>query len=83
MLAPAVSSLQTVSRDDLASAGVSHVLVHRDLERGSQHVAETEQLLTQLYGPPSVHGTTAVYTVSGTGRVGLDPALRSEMSSLD
>jgi hypothetical protein len=83
MLGPAVASLQTVDREDLARAGVSHVLVHRDLARGGQRVAETEQLLEQLYGPPDVHGTTAIYTVTGSGRVGLDPALRTALSTLN
>lgn len=75
MLLPAVQDLTTVNRKDLARAGVAEVVVHRDLERGAQRTAETEQLLTALYGAPEVHGQAVIYTVSGTGTVPLDPAL--------
>lgn len=75
-------NLNAVNRDDLVRAGVSHVVVHRDLERGSQKVAETEQLLTLMYGPPQVHGDTAVYTVSGSGPVALPRGLRDTIAAL-
>ncbi len=81
LLGPAVRQLQTVAREDLVRAGVGHVLVHRDLERGAQRVAETEMLLEQLYGQPQVLGETAIYTVSGSGRIGLAPSLRSALAA--
>ncbi len=75
MLQQPAGSIQTVDREDLARAGVGHVLLHRDLERG----AETAAILEALYGPPSVHGNTLVFEVTGTGRIGLDPALKTEL----
>jgi hypothetical protein len=61
--------LRYVDRKGLVDAGVAEVVVHRDLDRGNEHIADTERLLEVMYGAPIVHGETAIYTVAGRGKV--------------
>jgi hypothetical protein len=50
-----------VEADELARVGFAWIVVHRDLERGQQHVAAMERQLTHWFGPPRVFGEHAVY----------------------
>ena len=48
-----------------ARGRVAWIVVHRELERGSQGTDATERLLTAWYGPPvEVRGTHAVWDTS-------------------
>jgi hypothetical protein len=67
-----LSRINVLRKNELHELGVSHVVVHRELERGDQSTAETEALLNQLFGEPSVFGHHAVYEVlNSTGEVEL------------
>jgi len=79
MLIHQARRVRTVRRGELRDAGVSHVVVHRELERGRQGVAATEDLLQLLYGPPEVFGPHAVYKVAGSGVVVLTPELHHSL----
>lgn len=50
-----------VEPDELARAGFAWIVVHRELERGGQHVAAMERQLERWFGPPRVFGEHAVY----------------------
>ena len=81
MLVRAAKGIRTLKREDLVQRGVQFVVVHRELERGDQDVAATEELLTLLYGEPEVHGDHAVYAVAGTGTVRVPRELHAELLS--
>jgi hypothetical protein len=40
---------------------VQWIVVHRDLDQGSENTALTEEILKSLFGPPRVFGEKAVY----------------------
>lgn len=44
--------------------GVRWIVVHRDLERGQEGTQVSESILTELYGPPEVFGSKALYTTA-------------------
>lgn len=74
LLLPVVTGLTRLDREDLRRLGVQWVVVHRELERGQENIAWTEDLLTRMYGEPRVFGDHAVYRVAGEGLVWLGPA---------
>tara|TARA_B110000037_G_scaffold220307_1_gene287629 strand:- start:39 stop:1760 length:1722 start_codon:yes stop_codon:yes gene_type:complete len=55
--------INDIKRNQLHKLGVSHVVVHRELERGEQGTAAAEEILIQLFGQPSIFGHHAVYEV--------------------
>jgi hypothetical protein len=58
-----LSRITELRRNELYELGVSHVVVHRELERGEQGTVASEAILTQLFGEPSIYGHHAVYVV--------------------
>ena len=58
---------QALRPRSLWDRGVRWIVVHRDLERGQEGTAITEEILEALYGKPEVFGTKAVYTTSPSG----------------
>jgi hypothetical protein len=46
---------------ELVQQGVAWIVVHRELERGEQNLADIESVLEAWYGPPRLYGTHAVY----------------------
>ena len=54
--------------------GVRWIVVHRDLERGEQGTAFTEDLLTLLYGSPEVIGMKALYKTTPANTEIVPPA---------
>jgi hypothetical protein len=61
MLWQSLQGQQAIEPTELAREGFAWVVVHRDLERGQQHVAAMERQLTAWFGPPRVIGPTALY----------------------
>ncbi|MFZ5475453.1 MAG: hypothetical protein ACOZNI_01655, partial [Myxococcota bacterium] len=69
-VAAQVAGLADVDLGALVQKGVRWVVVHRELERGAQGVAETERQLVAWFGEPRVDGTHAVWeTRAGRGAV--------------
>ena len=61
-----LSRVPGLDSGELPRAGVRWVVVHRELERGTQSVDLTEQQLRKWFGEPTVYGNHAVYdTMSG------------------
>ncbi len=79
-LKEAVHAISQIRREALTRAGVRWVVVHRELERGSERVALTEEILTALYGPPQVRGDHALYVVDGHGAVHLRREWRQRLA---
>jgi len=76
MLLDKLEGVKTLKRGELRKLGVQYVVVHRALERGGEHIAWTEDLLTRLYGEPRVFGEMAVFETGGEGRIELTEADR-------
>lgn len=67
-----LSRITELRKNELHELGVSHVVVHRELERGEQGTAEAEDILRRLFGEPDVFGHHAVYEVlNNTGVIEL------------
>jgi hypothetical protein len=58
-----LARINALQRSQLHKLGVSHVVVHRELERGEQGTVAAEEILIQLFGQPSIFGHHAVYEV--------------------
>tara|TARA_B100000519_G_scaffold178093_1_gene168162 strand:- start:96 stop:497 length:402 start_codon:yes stop_codon:yes gene_type:complete len=58
---------QALRPGSLWDRGVRWIVVHRDLERGQEGTAITEEILEALYGKPKVFATKAIFTVSPKG----------------
>jgi hypothetical protein len=56
-----VQRIQSLRTRSLADRGVQWIVVHRDLENGQENTAITEEILEQLFGPPQLFGSKAVY----------------------
>lgn len=52
---------------DLPDQGVAWIVVHRELERGTQRIADVEKILKTAYGEPELFGEHAVYSATGRG----------------
>jgi hypothetical protein len=56
-----VERIETLRIRSLQDRGVQWIVVHRDLERGEEHIALSEEILESLFGPPKVMGQKAIY----------------------
>lgn len=65
VLRQTLSDYPDVELEEMAKKGYRWVVVHRELERGRQHVAETEAQLERWFGPPVVIGSQALYSTVG------------------
>jgi len=77
MLQDKLEGVKTLKRGELRKLGVQFVVVHRELERGGENIAWSEDLLTRLYGEPKVFGEMAVFETGGEGRIELTEADRA------
>lgn len=56
-----VQRIKSLRARSLADRGVQWIVVHRDLDQGSENTVLTEEILQSLFGPPQVFGEKAVY----------------------
>ncbi len=69
---PRTVGLARLDPQELVDFGLQWVVVHRELDRGGQGIAVTEDLLTRLFGEPRVFGLHALYAVEPGPVVGLN-----------
>jgi len=65
----------------LQQRSIQWIVVHRDLERGNEHIALTESILESLLGEPEVIGSKAIYNTAPLNEVPLSEAWKKELLS--
>ena len=65
----------------LQQRNIQWIVVHRDLERGNEHIALTESILEAMLGKPEVIGSKAIYKNAPLSEVPLSEAWKKELIS--